>query len=658
MGFHLSFLIAVMGTSYDGIQANSSVLNVWYPFIIYLIGFVVFSMMHKDRKALFFYVLLSVISLTLVLPLSKLTGYMLSLWPLLICNFCFEFFQMNAIRIRWIVTNIVAIATGVFIFSQLVFNVSVYHLFVLPQLNPVWFAHLATITSLFFILCSLFISSLPKNNVIAGEISKPFTCVLTMSICSYVVLYMLNIVTDKALFQSLHMIYTFILLPITFACTLLQDESVSVYYELRDMMTLGAIIVIVFCANILFLRFFLYLEDEEIVLILLLVIFSVYFAKNATGIVSSDKVDNLNESLYENRKLEFLYQFRFQKLLHNYVVFMLHQLKHNGYKDTFICLRRHGKIELFDENSLVSIAVITNYFDRIIATDGDEFVIDGKTYWIFQFLNRSQVNGFLAVQKASRLSEVLVSAVEEYITLLEQIYDLEILQQHYKSLPVIRLPDVATRKYQYEIRRMQEDESEYLHDVVLPKMFTIKNFLELIEVRHAKSKEYVLLEIKELNAALISHMYDLYPFTLKTLSLYEAIAELIIRLRNTAAYKQHAPQVHLIMNKTLHVPRYFFYPIYSFIRQVLSYIFTSEATRIDIYVSIRHNQIIIKVVDNGQRKVRQAQEDEEHNERKKISIINYEVKELGGKISTALNYPAGSTIVIQLPYKEEVNRWR
>jgi len=659
MGFHLSFLIAVMGTSHDGIRADSTLLSVWYPFVIYLIGFVVFSVMQSNRKALFFYVLLSVISLTLVLPLSKLTVYMLSLWPLLICNFCFEFFQMNTNRLRPIVTNIVGLVTAMFIFTQLFLDRSMQLLLLLPQMTLGWIAHLATVSLLFFALCSFLISFLPDNSVTGKDTSKQFRQLFLMSICSYAILYTLNTLTEQALFQSLHTIYTFILLPIVFAYILLQDESVYVYYNRREMALLALLTIFIFSLNILFLRYILYLPDEEIVLIFLLFIFTVYFTRCATGMLSADKVDNMNESLYENRKIEFLYQIRFQKLLHDYVVFVLHELQRNGYANSFICLKTNGKMELFDEKNSVGISDVTNYFERIIATGCGEFELNGKTYWIFSLLSRHKANGFIAVQTTDILRSTVAEMVDGYVVLLQQLYDLASLQQHYKSLPVIRLPDFVVKKYQYEIRRVQEDESQYLHDVVLQKMFTIKNFLELMDVRNARSKEYVLLEMKELSAALISHMYDLYPFTLKTLSLYEVLLELITRLKNTKAYRRHEPDVELIMNKGIDIPRYFFYPIYSFVKGLLSYIFTaSEATSIVIYLSVQHDQIMIKVIDNGRRVQRRDEEDVEYNKRNEILTINYEVKELGGKISTTFNYPVGSTIVIQLPYKEEVNRWR
>jgi len=664
VGFHLTFLCVLVVTLNDVAYTHSSLLNLWYPFIVYLIGLIVFNLLYDDCLAFGFYLVLSVVSLVLILPISVFTYVLLSLLPLLLYNFCLAFFQIDERDVPRGLSLSIWIWTGLVIFWQLIVNgvcdyFSISDYFIFSRITIGAFADLMFILFMLFTVGALIV--LAKKNKSFGvlKFSKLLTLLLISNAMTYPLLYVLNSLIVEFPIHPIDTLYTLLALPLIIGYILLENNSIIVYYNKREVVIIFFEVICILCTAVAFFIAVLGLSEKKTVTILFSVLFGIYFFIKRMSYMSYSKIDNINENLYENRKTELLYQLRFQELLRNYIIFVLHQLKYSGYPDAFICRRKHAKVELFDENSLVSIEAITNYFDRIMSNGNGEFVMNNVRYLVLTFSNRLDDQGFLAIRGSSVSLETVKREVQDYLILLEQISELEFLKQTYKSLPGIRQQDFVIEKYHYEITRMQQDESQYLHDVALQKMLSIKNFLEIIEIPNVEFKEYLLTEIRDLNASLITHMYDLFPFTLKNLSLYECICELMTRLKKTTEYQKNSPTLHLVMNKTLKVPRYFFYPIYSFIKELLWNVFaTAEATIVEIRLYIEHGQIIIQISDDGNRKNMQDLIYAKKNRKNGILIINYEVKELNGTLFTELNYPTGSIITIKLPYKGEVNQWK
>jgi len=663
IGFHLTLLICLIGTSNDGVFMHSSILNLWYPLIIYFIGLVVYGLTYYSKAALFFYTLLTVVSLVLSLPVSNVTYIMLSLLPLLTYRFCLEFFQVDEMRMSRVLTRIISSLTLFLVISYFFANATldyfgIFNIFIFSNITLHILCDVVFLCLIIVVLCGLMFLSAKNKNIVVLRFSKLLMLMAFIGALPYPIFIVLNLTISNFPIHMVDGLYTFIVLPITVGYILLQENSIMIYYTKHEIKAVVAVAIFVLLADVLFLLHVLHLSEQGTVIVLLVYLLGIYLVASSVKCVSYHKVDNINENLYENRKTEFLYQLRFQELLRNYIMFVLHQLKYKGYHDTLICTRRYKKIELFDENSLISIEAITDYFDLIITEGDGELVIDGVPYLIMIFLNRPNEQGFLAVRKPTVSFATLQREVAHSLQLLEQIYQLEFLKQNYKSLPGIRPQEFVIEKYQYEINRIQQEESQYLHDVVLQKMLSIKNFLEIIEIPNVELKEDILDEIRDLNSSMITHMYDLFPFTLKNLSLYDCISELMTRLKKTTEYQQSAPNIRLSMNRTLKVPRYFFYPIYSFIKQLLWNIFSfSEATFVDIQLAVEHEHIIIKISDNGNRMNMQDLIYADNSRKNGILIINYEVKELNGQLFTELNHPTGSIITIKLPYKGEVNSW-
>jgi len=663
-GFHLIFLGILVTMPNDKEYIYNAVLNLWYPFIVYLIGLVVFSLMYDDRLSLLFYVLCSVYGLILLLAPSRWTYVLLGFLPGLMYKFCLEFFRIDEEDVSPLLRKSISVLTVLIVIYYIVANV-LFTDFLMPSLFIVSREVTETIVeSVFicfnvFVLCTLSFLATKNKSVIVLKFSKILILMFVLGLLPYPTTRILAVLIPNFPIQGIDTLYTLLVLPLTIGYVLLDHSSVVVYYNRHEItwvvLTSGSILLL----GILFLMGVLGLTARLTVILLLAVFFGICVIVATMTLVSYRKLDNLNENLYDNRNTEFLYQLRFQTLLRNYIMFVLHQLKERERPDAFICTQTHGKIELFDENTLVSVEVIANYFDRIRASDELRMDIEGTAYFVFRFSPESESEGFLALRARGELTSDLLEEVTQYITLLEQVYELEYLKQNYKSLPGVRPQDFVIEKYHYEINRIQQDESQYLHDVALQKMLTIKNFLEIIEIPNVEFKEYLLMEIRELNESLITHMYDLFPFTLRNLSLYECVSELLIRLKKTPEYATTSPQLELEMSKSLNVPRYFFYPIYSFLKQLLWNIFAvAEATTVNIYLYVEDDEITLKLVDDGNRRnmhdLSYAKGERKHG----ILIINYEVKELNGKLDTELNYPRGSIITIKLPYKEEVAQWK
>lgn len=471
--------------------------------------------------------------------------------------------------------------------------------------------------------------------------------------CMSLLLLFLNSMFSFNVMTLIPFITGFVGLSLVMSVSLLGEHNMVFYYSKQEIVFLIAIFMLFSGMLVGFFMLFLQVLAQQVIVMLLMLFFIVYLFMNVVHVISKNKIDNLQENLYENRKTEFLYMFKFQELMRNYFTLVLNHLKRDQDVQAFICIKDGTRLILVDEDNLVNLEWITRNFDEIIIKEYEVFVIHEIGYLIVPFVSTEAEQGVLAVLQGDKTIETLHTVIHQYVLMLQSAFAVARLRQHYQSLPSIYLQDFVVAKYYTEVTHIQREVAQYLHDIVLNKMLALKNMIEVGDLANIELKEAVLFEMRTLNSSLMKEIDMLFPFTLKDLSLYECLCELIVRLKQGEDYHRTKPIIQLRMPKTMQVDAYLFYPIYFLIKKLLSNIFVfAEAMMIDVQLCIEQEQIFITISDDGNRKNIEDMLLSNEKDKNGLVFINYEVRELSGKLSLELNTPKGSIITIQLPYKE------
>jgi len=227
--------------------------------------------------------------------------------------------------------------------------------------------------------------------------------------------------------------------------------------------------------------------------------------------------------------------------------------------------------------------------------------------------------------------------------------------------------EIQTRE-QYTHQLLQSQDSERkrialeLHDAVGQELLIIKNLSTLCmkslndPVRQESSTEYIK-EISSTSASVIESVRtlskNLHPYQLDNLGLSEALEAVIQRVESKSEinFKYSIEKIDGLLNREeeLH--------IYRIVQELLNNIIKhSEATLAEVTIARNENEIIIEVKDDGIGLKKKSKDEKNEPASAKgfgLSGINERVSILHGAMSLESKNQSGTSIQIQIPFKEK-----
>lgn len=273
---------------------------------------------------------------------------------------------------------------------------------------------------------------------------------------------------------------------------------------------------------------------------------------------------------------------------------------------------------------------------------------------VIPMLKMNQVRGLILVSKEkseyfskNELNELSKSAEE--ITLFlhttEQRLKLEkiLSTQHYSEFEraaYIKKHDLA-----------QEDKKKlanYLHDDVLQTILAVKNLNLSIESNDRKTIELIDQTLKSLSLSMRDHMTQIYPSFLSVLPLENSlkkVAENLEMIYQLSIDIDWHFKNDLLLTETEKV---FFYRIFK--ELLINAYKHSKANKIDIELTQRDNENILRVIDNGTGiKRNQLNDDEFYYDHLGLLSIKQEVDYKNGKFIIYSGKEIGTDIEVKIP---------
>ncbi|MDE5055520.1 ATP-binding protein [Niallia taxi] len=617
------------------------------PLILFfsLFGSIVLTYAKDKNIALFFYFFLSLISLYLIVDILNLpVTIIITIITGILSYSLFKFYIMlsNFRATNWIKKMNNALILSILFISILSYNFNNYaYLFVLANISQA-------------LICCAICFQKEKNYFTNISLKEQKLLIFSLFFS------FLPLVLTYSLFQSIlpitiriFSVYFIVLTPITIGVILIERNDIRFDYKSFFanflLITLGG--VLFYLVNHSLLKFSL---ETILYLIALFSIFEI-MREIKKQVLSIDKIKRLKASKlsFNKEKISLRRQITYDEFVQSIGSLITSWLTESFFITDSLLLWKDGKTTV----SLAQMGIFTrvNINSKNTAeifSSSTTYIYQNKTYFKLPLeIDGTLIACFIFKLSKDKPSELEITSIsnllDTFINLLSISSILYQINKQGQKFSDENQENYFNLNYQLHIERFHKDFSLFLHDDVLQNILALKKLTETLETDHLEIKQLMLNTFSELNTLFRDKMFNLYPATLKELSLSENLAILCNKYNKN--YEDII--IHFFCPFEIRIPKELQFPVFRTVQELIqNAIKHASPTEINVSVIQKASDLIIEVQDDGNgfnmKKINNHQFDSNHLG---IFSITQELKTIGGTLSIQSEQQQGSTIFINIP---------